>query len=70
MDKFIIGTIKKIALIIIAAAFTASGMIVIISQPYNLMFMGMIVFMAGLFLFFWTTFLYCPSNDKITKIGE
>lgn len=59
MDGFFIGVTKKVILIMIAAVVTTYGMIMY--ESYKSSEMVMLVIFAGLFLFFWTTFLYHPN---------
>jgi len=59
MDGFFIGVTKKIILTIIAVAITTFGTITY--ELYKSSGIGMLVTFVGLFLFFWTTFLYHPN---------
>lgn len=61
MYKFYIGAAKKIILIMIGAVVTMYGMIIDESSKPSVI--GMLVVVVGIFLFFWTTFLYHPNIE-------
>lgn len=59
MDNFSTGVIKKIVSITLAALITISGLIIAESDVLSVI--GVALFIVGLFLFFWTLFLYNPN---------